>query len=65
MTWTLGKECCVCHGYMDPVQVRKNPGMEITHGLCSTCAPKWHAEQLADVADMLKRHLKEKEVTNE
>ena len=59
MTWLMGKECCVCGGYMEPIEVRKNPGKDITLGICPICGPKWHAEQMAEVEAMIKH---EKEV---
>jgi len=57
--WYMGVECCICHRFMGTKEVSENPGKKVSHGICPKCLPKYHAEQMAEVEEMLKRMKKE------
>ena len=55
MPYMIKVICSVCSIPYDEREVQKDPKGLWSHGMCSFCGPKWHAEQMKEVREMLKR----------
>lgn len=49
--------CSVCTLEYDEKKVEKDPKGRLSHGMCSFCGPRWHAEQMAEVGELLKKEM--------
>ncbi len=55
MPYMIKVMCSVCNTPFTERKVKKDPKGRCTHGMCPLCGPKWHAEQMEEVKEMLKR----------
>ena len=54
MPYIVDRVCSLCREKYGEKEIEHDPEGRVTHGMCPSCGPKWRAEQMKEVEQMLK-----------